>query len=440
MFAKSIYVYGVEILKIYKENNVIFSPKADFSDLLALYSTGNKQGVLIDNISPETVFKDAGGSQPAISDGDPVGLVLDKSRGLAKGPELVINGNFANSDISSITDDYIAYETGALRVILSGSGNYLNNLDYMLKSGKTYLISFELLENNITAGGWSMRVMDGGDESILLDPTSALGTYQKYFRPKADSPVLLREFYGAGNILIDNISIKEVYGNNVVQTVSAERPLYKTNPSRIVFDEVDDSLNVEVPAGGWVGTMIVATTIGTASYGVNIPAGNFSLSKSSSRFDTDVVGILIRNGGLTEPEKIKVENYFVANGAKGSYNTTTSFFSFWRNCSEITDFPLINISSGIDFSYAWCNCTSLIYFPANMFDNVKTGNFNNAFENTKLSQTSIDNILSSLVTSGIATGTRIFYQSGGSAPSIIGMNAIDILRSRGWTITVTGEY
>jgi len=46
----------------------------------------------------------------------------------------------------------------------------------------------------------------------------------------------------------------------------------------------------------------------------------------------------------------------------------------------------------------------------------------------------------SLVTSGIAAGTRVFGQSGGSAPSSTGEAAIDTLRSRGWTVTVTGGY
>ena len=37
-------------------------------------------------------------------------------------------------------------------------------------------------------------------------------------------------------------------------------------------------------------------------------------------------------------------------------------------------------------------------------------------------------------------GTRVFNQSGGSAPSATGEAAIDTLRSRGWTVTVTGGY
>jgi len=101
---------------------------------------------------------------------------------------------------------------------------------------------------------------------------------------------------------------------------------------------------------------------------------------------------------------------------------------------------LIDTSAGTDFAIAWYNCTSLTSFPANAFDNVSGGNFKNAFTNTALTQTSIDNILVSLVASGISAGTRVFDQSGGSAPSSTGEAAIDTLRSRGWTVTVTGGY
>jgi len=118
----------------------------------------------------------------------------------------------------------------------------------------------------------------------------------------------------------------------------------------------------------------------------------------------------------------------------------TNFSVAWRNCTSLTSFPLIDTSAGTNFSVAWYNCTSLTSFPANIFDNVSGGNFTNAFTNTALTQTSIDNILVSLVTSGIATGTRVFDQSGGSAPSSTGEAAIDTLRSRGWTVTVTGGY
>ena len=116
----------------------------------------------------------------------------------------------------------------------------------------------------------------------------------------------------------------------------------------------------------------------------------------------------------------------------------TNFNYAWRDCSSLTGFPLIDTSSGTYFEKAWRDCTSLTSFPANAFDNIKGGDFSSAFNNTALTQTSIDNILVSLVASGIAAGTRVFNQSGGSAPSATGAAAIDTLRSRGWTVTVTG--
>jgi hypothetical protein len=73
-----------------------------------------------------------------------------------------------------------------------------------------------------------------------------------------------------------------------------------------------------------------------------------------------------------------------------------------------------------------------------MFDSVTATNFTQAFESTNLTQTSIDNILTSIDTANTSNGT--FLQSGGSAPSTTGETAIDNLRLRGWTVTVTGGY
>lgn len=122
----------------------------------------------------------------------------------------------------------------------------------------------------------------------------------------------------------------------------------------------------------------------------------------------------------------------------GDFSLVTSFHQTWRNCTDLTTFPLINTSSATSFFGAWDSCTSLANFPANAFDGCLATNFSNAFTNTNLTQTSIDNILTSLDTSGAINVT--FNQSGGSAPSSTGEAAIDSLRLKGWTITVTGGY
>lgn len=42
----------------------------------------------------------------------------------------------------------------------------------------------------------------------------------------------------------------------------------------------------------------------------------------------------------------------------------TNFSSAWRSCSNLTSFPLLDTSSGTNFNSAWRSCSSLTSFPA----------------------------------------------------------------------------
>ena len=97
----------------------------------------------------------------------------------------------------------------------------------------------------------------------------------------------------------------------------------------------------------------------------------------------------------------------------------TTFAQFAQNCTSLTTVT-VNGGTGSPFSDSACT------------------NYTNAFVNTNLSQQSIDDILVAIEAAGTASGT--FDQSGGSAPSATGEAAIDALRGRSWTVTVTGGY
>ena len=297
-------------------------------------------------------------------------------------------------------------------------------------------------------------------------------------------------------------------GNNydLRQTVSASRP--KLLNGGIVFDKVDDALTLTVPAGGITGTLFLATTRGTASYGVSMPAGVWTLGNAYNPLG-DVVSAVLVDRALTVDEKARlhvlgigkggtefgVETTFASafrllghlvdfplidtsNGTNFSYawlgcsgltsfpvldvssgstfqsawngcrgltsfplldvSLGTIFAGAWLGCSGLTSFPVLDVSSGSTFQSAWLGCSGLTSFPANFFDNCLATNFTNAFSSTKLSQASIDGILVSINSNATSNGT--FNQSGGSAPSAVGQAAIDAMRTRGWTITVTGGY
>ena len=250
-------------------------------------------------------------------------------------------------------------------------------------------------------------------------------------------------------------------GHTAVQTISSKRPTYNTSPERLSLDKVDDALIITVPTGGWNGTMVLATDEGTVSYGVDIPAGDYNLGGEYFPGNA-IVGVVFRDGAMTAQEIADTESFFVGNGATASYGGVNEPQQYWRNRLEIVKFPIIDISSAnnvfsswrftgiiefplLDFSScdnfvsAWRDSEDLEIFAANSFDNIAGGNFNGSFLDTKLNQSSIDGILVSLVTSGIAAG--IFDQSGGSAPSVdTGQPAIDTLRSRDWDVDVEGGY
>jgi len=123
------------------------------------------------------------------------------------------------------------------------------------------------------------------------------------------------------------------------------------------------------------------------------------------------------------------------------FSNAKSFQDAWRNCSSLVSFPLVNFSSvdgtGISagFQNAWFDCSSLTTIPVGLFDGVLATNFSNTFGNTNLTTNSIDNVLVSIESNGTSNGT--FTQSGGSAPSAVGLAAISSLISKGWTITYT---
>jgi hypothetical protein len=111
-----------------------------------------------------------------------------------------------------------------------------------------------------------------------------------------------------------------------------------------------------------------------------------------------------------------------------------SFRYTWSNCASLTDFPILDFGSGLDFRFAWNNCLSLATFPPELFDSCTATQFNNAWSNCALNQTSVDNILVSLDVAGQSGGTVDINGGSSSAPGPSGIAARDNLISKGWTV------
>ena len=163
-------------------------------------------------------------------------------------------------------------------------------------------------------------------------------------------------------------SDKSGRNNHATQANIALRPAYQITPTRLTLDRVDDRLTIAVPAGGFVGTMVLATPEGTAAYGVNIPAGSYNIGGRGGTGGmyfpgTAMQGYVIRNGAMTQSEIDQAIAYLRNNGGGLNYGAVTNFTNFWRDRRELTSFPLINTAAGTNFLSAWDGCSSLTSFP-----------------------------------------------------------------------------
>jgi len=125
-------------------------------------------------------------------------------------------------------------------------------------------------------------------------------------------------------------------------------------------------------------------------------------------------------------------------------STAVNFNYAWIRCYSLTSLPLINTSSATTFIQAWQDCQSLTTFPANMFDSTGTlasNAFSSTWKHCALTAQSIENILTSLDTNG-ASGITLGIDGGTNADASTWSNtaitAYNNLIGKGWTITQNG--
>jgi len=362
-----LYLVGTPINKAYLGAGILFS--GDFSP--ASLFAGGIAGAWYGPSDLSTLFQDSAGTTPVTTAGQPVGLMLDKSKVL--GPELVTNGTFESNlaGWSVVAPCTMARVGSTLESSRNGGGfNNQAATEIAMVAGKTYIFSADLTTLSDSNGA---LVLFGAGRTPERSPVAAwrIPTPGKitavYTATVTETAFLVAGISGSnsGTAGFDNISVRELPGNHASQPTAAARPTYQVTPSRLTIDKVDDRLSVTVPAGGFTGTMVLGTDQGTASYGVTIPAGAYDIGGRGGLYfpGNAIVGQLIRDGALSAGEAAATEAYFVENGATAGYGSVTDFAEFWRGWSEITSFPLIDTSSGTSFGAAWLRCSSLTSFP-----------------------------------------------------------------------------
>lgn len=224
-----------------------------------LFAKG-EQGAWYDPSDLSTLFQDDYGTTPVTAVGQPVGLILDKSKGLVRGPELVTNGTF-DTNINGWTSNQgqtPVWSAGRLR--LSTQGNTGTSVLQAISCvvGRSYALTVSFMTVSGDGVGPGLRISTSGVDygasgqiyrSPYESPTAFVNRTAVFTATQATIYVYLIASGGTMTTTtyeFDNISVRELPGNHATQATTTSRPTLKQDASGkyyLSFDGVDDYLS-----------------------------------------------------------------------------------------------------------------------------------------------------------------------------------------------------
>ena len=247
--------------------------------IAALFSSG-EQGVWYDPSDFSTLFQDSAGTTPVTAVEQPVGLMLDKSKGLVLGPELVTNGDggtFATGiagvvsmSAATISRDATLLPSGSLKVVANGSASCGALLQtFSCTVGAVYRIrgSFFAPSTNTSSNATAVSCLSYGGSAIDISAQVSAEDVWQTFDFLFTASAVTHDLFGwsldrgvawgapGDTCYFDNISIKEIPGNHATQATAGSRPTLKdiSGYKSAFFDGSNDSLSTTTGGGGTTG-------------------------------------------------------------------------------------------------------------------------------------------------------------------------------------------
>lgn len=239
----------------------IWTPKATilgsaskiFDQLIKSLFANNEQGFAYDPNDLTTLYQDAAGTVPVTGVGQPVGLMLDKSKGLVLGNELSNYSAGFNSlvGISPVGATLSLEGTALVITAQAGTSRRAEIPISGLTVGKFYKIKFIARKNEIGIYQNFQQFTPFNKISYLVNVLSTTATEYTFIMEATAVSGVLRAYATSiesvdAQIIVESVSVKEVKGNHAYQTTSASRPILRQNAITgayyLEFDGYDDFL------------------------------------------------------------------------------------------------------------------------------------------------------------------------------------------------------
>lgn len=322
--------------------NVVFQITARSG--IADYTFTNISVKELTAINTATMFTDAAGTTPVTAVEQPVGLLLDKSKGLALGAELVTNGDFSDGLTGWTYNASVWSSSGGIanKVSFAASADLVQGTSVV---GRTYKITYTV--TSFTGGSHYPRA--GG---VAGPVNTGTGTFTAYVVAGATSG------YGVGAsqsavLSIDNISVRELPGNHASQSTAASRPVLSARVNQLTYSEQFDNAawtksNVVIsanaitaPDGALTGDKLYPLTTGSNRFvyqPLTLASGLYRFSVRAKAGEKSILYIDLTGAGTTQAF-FDLSTGTVGSVSAGYSATITSLGNGWFECSATNNSP-----------------------------------------------------------------------------------------------------
>lgn len=230
-----------------------------------LFANG-EQGLWYDPTDLSTMYQDAAGTLPVYAPGQgqvdpPVGLILDKRKGLVRGTELLPETTFANAANWMLGAGWSIDASNRAVATSVASGVYVQ-LAIALRPttlGNTWYEAVVTVDS-VTAGGFGVHFANALQATI-----SSPGTY-RFLVPCAADGKYLTGILAAGTTtgVISSFSVRPLPGNHAYQTTTTSRPTLSARYNLLTATEQFSAAAwVKVDAGVAISANVAVAPDGT---------------------------------------------------------------------------------------------------------------------------------------------------------------------------------
>jgi hypothetical protein len=200
----------------------------------------SEPGVWFDPNDIGTLYKGPTTVGQVTSPGDTVYMMLDKSKGLVLGPELVVNGNFSGgvANWTGAGSPTLSVVDGELEVTRTATGYYAFQ-DFTTVVGRTYVLTGTVRSAATNSVAQSGRItLSSPTVGSVVDSNGVTKQVNFTFIATVTTTQVTLGVASGGatgatgdKAYFDNISVKEVPGNHATQATPASQPTYGIVPA-----------------------------------------------------------------------------------------------------------------------------------------------------------------------------------------------------------------